>query len=173
MKHTRTFLLVAFLVLTPLRLSAQFGLTAGNDYGLGVTGQAGSQVVKFEAGAGFMPVLFFATVTGGDDIFEFWMPFCAGAKLNIALSDAKDPNRLAVEFGANYNQILRIGFGGGIDYTVSQSPSIILSGGIQIYPDAKKGLLDKVNEGRTYKYSDMTISLAEFHPYFGLSLLFD
>jgi hypothetical protein len=173
MKPSRLMFTVIVVLFVPSILFAQIGFTAGNDYGIGIIGQVGTYRVKFEAGAGVTPIFFYATVTGGSDITEFWFPFCAGAKINFALSDEKDPNRLALKLGANYNQILGIGFGGGADYTVGTKPSIILSGGIEIYPDAKQGCLDKINEGRSNKYSDMTISLVEFHPFVSISILFD
>ncbi len=173
MKLSKGMCIFFVILFLPCALHAQAGFTAGNDYGIGVIGQIGSYGTKLELGGGVTPIFFFASVAGGSDITELWFPFCAGAKLNIALSDSKDPNRLAVKFGVNYNQILRLGFGGGVDYTVANSPSIILAGGIQYYPDAKQGCLDKVNEGRSSKFRDMTITLVEIHPYVSISVLFD
>ena len=173
MNLSRMMFTVIVFLFVPSILFAQVGFTAGNDYGIGLIGQVGTYGAKLEVGGGVTPIFFYCQVIGGSDITEFWFPFCAGAKINIALSDVKDPNRLALKFGVNYNQILKIGFGGGVDYTIATAPSIILSGGIQYYPDAKQGCIDKLNEGRTSKYTDITVSLVEFHPFVSISVLFD
>jgi hypothetical protein len=175
MKLSRVLFLFIIVLIVPTILPAQVGFTLGNDYGIGVVGQVGTYGIKFEAGAGVTPIFFYAQVIGGSDITELWFPFCAGAKINFALTDEKDPNRLALKLGVNYNQILGVGFGGGADYTIAVKPSIILSGGIQIYPDAKQGCIDKLNEDRSSynKITDLTVSLVELHPYVSISILFD
>ncbi len=121
----------------PIPLSGQVGLTGGGEYGFGAAIRVGSPIVKLEAGVGFAPVLVFGTeqvsingaIVSDDIFFEAFFPTAVGAKLNLRVrGDEDDVRRTGLEFGAVYNDLIKLGLGGGIDSRVSER--IVVSGGL-------------------------------------------
>jgi hypothetical protein len=155
-------------------LHAQAGFTAGTEYGIGVVARAGTHDVMFEVGGGLAPLFFFAQVTYGDDITKLWFPFTAGAKLSFGISKPDEPNRLGVKAGVSYNGILKTGFGGGVDYEISQAPRVVLAGGFMYYPQAKKSVVEKLNDedGTSYTEESLTATLLELQPIVSISIIF-
>ena len=167
MKNLRIVFMLLFVLVPFVQSQAQVGLTVGTEYGIGGLARIGTERIIVEAGAGLAPLFVF--VTGVDEL-EFYFPFTVGAKLSIAASKPESPNRFGVKFGVSYNGILKTGFGGGVDYEVSQNPSIVLAGGIMYFPDAKQGVTDHYFED-TGNAAAFEESLA-IQPMLSISIIF-
>ena len=156
---------------------AQIGLNLGTEYGFGLMIQAGSPAVKVEIGGGLTPLFVYWQIedifgSNDQDYYKLYLSGTVGAKLNLAL---KNPNkdRLGLKFGASYDTIMKMGFGGGLDYRISKKPkNIVISGGVMIYPDAYDELLDRLNEEENTDYSkdDLYSALVSLRPFVSLTL---
>jgi len=51
------------LLLSSSLVTAQIGITLGNEYGFGLVAQLGTSQAKLEAGAGFLPLLVYWNIT--------------------------------------------------------------------------------------------------------------
>ena len=130
--------------------------------------------MKAEVGAGFAPLLVFVDVFPGDDIFELYMPATLGAKINVLLREVDEDGRLGVKFGVSHNSITGTGFGGGADYQFGREPTIVLSGGLMLYPDAEEKLRKRINKdkGTAFTEDNFSAPLAMVSPFLAVSLLF-
>ena len=133
---------------------AQIGVTAGTEYGIGGIARAGSHNVTVELGGGFAPFFFYLSVIGSRDISHLYFPGVVGAKLSFALTDEQDPHRAGLKFGATYNSLIGIGFGGGLDYKVSKKDPVYIAACLMIHPSAKQLLVDRLNEDEDTNYSE-------------------
>ena len=178
-EHTATNLPLAGLALLlsafyAPRAGAQteVGLTGGTEYGFGAIATTGSRAVQFEAGVGLAPVIFVATVIGGESIFKVYFPVAVGAKVSFAINKPGDGNRRAIKVGATYNSLLKVGVGGGLDFRMSDRLKV--SGGVMIYPKAKERLIQQVNkdDGSNYDVDAFSAPLANVQPFVGFALFF-
>ncbi|MBI3004814.1 MAG: hypothetical protein HYY49_05295 [Ignavibacteriales bacterium] len=162
-------LLGGFLTLCASVSHAQFGLTAGAEYGLGVVSRFG-QRVAFEVGAGFVPLVVFNLTVSTES--KLYFPATAGVKISIATTKPEEEYRLGIKVGAAYNQIIKTGFGGGIDYEVSPSSGIVLSAGIMYFPEAQQSLTDKINQERNSNYITVVGESIAIQPFASISIIF-
>lgn len=166
-------LLICFFSFTSL-VFTQVGLTLGNEYGIGGILKIGSDNLKIEAGGGLAPFLFFVDVIGGENITKLYFPITIGGKINFRISVSESDNRLGLKFGCNYNNLIGIGIGGGVDYQINRDPNLYLGAGAMIFPDAKEKLRVKINSDENTNFSETEFSapLASFQPFVSLSILF-
>lgn len=130
LKNKTRFILFFFTIFLLIKASlgyGQVGLTAGTEYGFGLMAQVGTDAAKLEIGGGLAPLLFSADVTFGDNIFKIYFPGTIGVKLSIRTRGSEEENRLGIKFGLSYNTLIKIGFGGGIDYQISKKPNIVIT----------------------------------------------
>ena len=172
------FLCGLSLIGSPSPAAGQVGLTGGTEYGFGVVGRVGTSPVLLEVGGGITPVLVLGTqqvqfngvVVSDEVFFEAFFPAAIGAKLSLRISGSDDGvTSTALEFGATYNSLLRLGVGGGFDARVSNR--VVFSGGLMYYSEAGERLGEKVSEVRGFPASLDLGPLVQFQPYVGLSLL--
>ncbi len=171
----RLTLWACILLLTSAAVAfSQVGITFGTEYGIGGIVRVGPSALKVEVGGGVAPLLFFVAVSNGKDVTKFYLPAMIGGKINIRANDADVENRLGITMGANYNELLGAGVGGGIDYQIGISPVITLGGGLTIFPDAESRLLDRFNqdEHTSYDKNSFSAPLAMFQPFISISVLF-
>jgi hypothetical protein len=166
----KALLLFAFAV--PSYLFAQVGLSLGTEYGLGGYVRAGTYPVKVEAGGGVAPTLVFINVMYGEDIFKIYFPATVGAKISFAVTDKDNPDRLGIKAGVSYNGLLRVGFGGGADYEVSHSPTVIISMSLMYFPDAKAGIAEAINKDDGTHYTESSLTMVPLFPVINLSIVF-
>ena len=166
------FLFTILILFKASYSNAQVGLSAGTEYGIGFVAHVGTDAANLELGGGLAPLLFFADVTFGDDIFKIYFPGKVGAKLSIRTKGSEEEHRLGIKFGLSYNTLIKTGFGGGIDYQISKKPNVVIGGGAMIYPNAKDELRKQVNEDEGTNYSDDEFSapLASFQPFVSISI---
>lgn len=177
--NTKIILLVTLLFLGPISsANGQIGITAGTEYGFGGIAQVGSHTAKLEIGGGLVPLFVFWQIHGPfveKNYFKLYFPGVVGAKLSVALTKPDRKDRLGVKLGASYNTIMKVGFGGGVDYSIAKkSHRIVISAGFMIYPDAYDELLDRFNEEEETSYTkeDVSAALMSFQPFVSVSLLF-
>jgi hypothetical protein len=163
----------ALLAPSPINAQAEIGLLLGTEYGFGALVRAGSPGFHLEAGAGFTPVLVFLQVSGGSDIFRVYFPGTVGAKASFRVRSPEQGSQIDVELGGTYNNLLRLGVGGGISFRPVRS-RLLLSGGAMIFPDAKDRLRLRINkdEGTNISDSEFQSPLTVFQPYLSVAILF-
>lgn len=152
--------------------TAQIGLNAGNDYGLALAAEVGSYKTKLEVGGGLTPILVYWN-TDLDQYLKLYFSGTIGSKMNIALTDPDEKNRLGLKFGVSYNTIMKLGFGGGVDYTIAHKPyRLVLAGGGMVYPKAYDKLLWRLNEeeGTSYISDDISAPFMNFRPFVGITV---
>ncbi len=141
------------IALSPLPLLGQeAGIALGLESGFGAFGRAGSEAVKVEGAAGFTPVISVVTtqlfINGVPSLDEtsvdFYFPLQLGARVSFRVSDPDADNRLAVRAGGSYNTLLKAGFGGGVDYGISEK--MTLAAALMVFPDAPDELKKKFIE---------------------------
>ena len=171
MKTKITFLSILFFIFFNSHFHAQVGFNVGTEYGIGAIAQAGSSKIKFEVGGGVTPILIFWQITGADaeNYIKLYISGTVGAKLNIAINNDEE-HRLGFKFGANYDTIIKAGFGAGIDYIISER--FVFSGGAMYYPEAYRILLDRLNDEENTNYTEDQLSsfLVGFRPFVSLSI---
>lgn len=148
---------VVFIATCPQIAFTQVGVTVGTEYGFGGIVRIGSYKTTAEFGGGFAPFFFFMNVIGGNDITKLYFPLSGGGKLSFALTDENDPQRIGLKFGASYNSLIGTGFGGGIDYKVSKKDPIYIAAGIMIYPEAKRLIIERINEDDGTHYTESQV----------------
>lgn len=173
------FLCGLSLIGSPPPAAGQVGLTGGTEYGFGVVGRVGISPVLLEVGGGITPVLVLGTqqvqfngvVVSDEVFFEAFFPAAIGAKLSLRIGGSDDGvTRTALEFGATYNSLLRLGVGGGFDARVSER--VVLSAGLMYYSEGGERLGEEVSEARGLPPNLLDLGpLVQFRPYVGLSLL--
>ena len=166
--------------------NAQIGITFGNEYGFGIAAQAGSRAVFIEAGAGLAPVIHFAAVdkigsegyvvASEETYLKIYFPFSTGARLCAHISGEEGENTWEFKIGADYNTLLKAGFGAGVRYTIfREKRRYALSAGMMFYPDADKELLEKLNEDEgpgLVPSSDSIEEIERFRPYISAIVFF-
>jgi len=160
-------LLICLVLLLPIASSAQLGFTLGTEYGVGLRADLGSSQTSLQVGAGFVPfVLIWETSrqsgfgSSSEEInIKFYTPASIGAKLSFKKNPAEDPG-IRFKFGVSYNDLLRWGYGGGVDHVVSERTTV--SAGVMFFPDAFDRLLAKVNEeeGTFFDKDDVSMPLS-------------
>ncbi len=179
MKTKHVILIFIILICSSSYVHSQIGLTLGNEYGVGAIGQVGTHQVKLEAGAGFLPLLVYWQITGfgvSDETYlKFYFPFHFGANINIGLSKPEDKNRLGLKLGAHQDAIMKTGFGGGVDYVVSaEKNTIVISGGLLVYPKAYDELLERLRdeENKDFSKDDISATFINIRPFVSISIFF-
>ncbi len=167
--------LAASLLFAPFPLAAQvaIGPVIGTEYGFGALVRAGSPRFQLEVGAGFTPVLVFVqAIGGGSSIFRVYFPGTVGAKASFPVRVPEGGTQVNVEAGATYSNLLRAGFGGGINARLAKS-RLLVSGGVMIYPDAKDRLRNRINRDENLNLSDSEFQapLTFWQPYLSLAIL--
>jgi len=162
-------------------INAQIGINLGTEYGFGVITQTGSEAIKLELGGGISPLLVAWSITSSgfgytsDEVkIKLYFPGVVGAKLNIKLSGEEKENRLGLKLGMSYNTILKTGYGGGVSYDmIGRKNTIVISGGIMLYPKADDELLARLNEeeGTSFTKNEATAFLLDIQPFVSLSIL--
>ena len=177
---SKVILITALLLVALASYSnAQVGLALGNEYGFGLMAQLGSPAARLELGGGLTPLVVYwqtQTIFGGndDDYLKFYLSGTFGAKLNVALKNPQK-KRLGLKFGVSYNTMVKMGFGGGVDYNIALKPkNIVISGGFMYYPNAYDELLNRLNEEEDTDFSkdDVYAALMNFMPFVGLTIYF-
>jgi hypothetical protein len=128
---------------------AQLGLVIGSEHGFGGFVRVGPRAIKLEAAAGVAPVLSVVatslSVNGNtieDEInVNLYLPFQYGGRVSIQLNGSDAEHRVGLRAGASYNELTRLGYGGGIDYGISGRTSLGLS--FMYYSEAADRLGDK------------------------------
>ena len=177
MKNKVISLSILLLIILWSSSHAQVGINLGNEYGMGLMIQAGSPAVKIEIGGGLMPLFVYWQIedifgSNDQDYFKLYLSGNVGAKLNFALKEP-EKDRMGLKFGASYDTIMKMGFGGGLDYNVSQKPkNIVISGGVMYYPEAYDVLLDRLNEEENTDYSkdDLSATIVNLRPFVSLTI---
>jgi len=175
MKIKYLILITIIIIFSVSNIRGQVGFTVGNEYGIGLVAQVGSPKTKLEVGGGLSPLLVFWNITLGDDYIKFYLPFTVGAGVNIALTPSERKDRMGLKFEANYNTIMKTGFGGGVDYQLLDKPyKIVIGGGFLYFPNAYDELLDRLNEEENTYYSkdDVSAVFLNFRPYVNISIYF-
>lgn len=152
-----------------------FGFTLGNEYGFGLIARVGTPSVMLEAGGGIAPSFILWNINYGSDVyFKFYFPFTAGAKVCFGLGGFSEDDIAYLKLGASYNSIMKMGFGGGADYTFGEKTRYVVSTGIMYFPKSYDELLSRLNEeeGKNYAKDDTTSFLAQFQPFVAFSILF-
>lgn len=160
-------------------LGQSFGVVAGNEYGFGATARIGPSAALMEVGAGFAPLLVFGTeqvrfngTVIQDDVFlEIFIPVAVGAKMSLRLKGSEDDKgRVGLKTGVTYNSLMRFGFGGGMDFGISENA--VIAAGLMYYPEADDELAKKISEERGYPPDAFDLSfLVEFQFFVSVSLL--
>jgi len=161
------FTVTACALLIAVPAGAQFGVTLGTEYGVGVYGRFGNRVA-LEVGAGLAPV-FALNLTVSEDS-KIYFPLAAGAKLSIPLRSADHERPLGLKLGVTNNGVLKTGFGGGIDFLLARDPLVILGAGIMYYPDAQQGLTDRVNKDSQSSYTTVIDESVNVQPAVSVSI---
>ena len=174
-----SLLLVLPLVVSPSRAAGQLGLAGGTEYGFGLAGRVGTSAILLEVGGGIAPIILLGTeqiqvggsVVSEEVFFEAFFPAVVGAKLSLRLGGSDDGvSRTAVEFGATYNSLLKLGVGGGIDAKISER--VVFSVGLMYYSEAGERLGEKLSEVRSFPVSGLDLGpIVQYQPYFGVLLL--
>jgi len=163
----------ALCVPSPMQAQAAIGPVAGTEYGFGALARVGSSRLQLELGAGIAPVIAYVMVIGGSDIFRVYLPATVGAKVSFGLRGAEQGGGLQAEVGGNYNGILGVGVGGGINYRRARS-RLLVSGGMMIDPQAKDRLRSRINadEGINISDTDFQSALTFLQPYVSVAIMF-
>lgn len=145
-------------------------LAGGTEYGFGLLGFGGGAGTRLEIGAGVSPVLYSPMIADSLVANYLYLPFAAGAKLIIPFDEFGAGRTIKV--GATYNWLLKLGFGGGIDFPVN--PRFRVAGGAMLYPQAEKELAKRYNRdhGTSFADSSFFAPMTTFQPFVGLTYLF-
>ncbi len=166
--------LVAISLLLSSPTYGQAGLTGGTEYGFGIIVRGGSRSAQLEVAGGLAPLLVFVSTNFGDDILKVYFPVSVGAKLSFGLSGPEAENRFGVKLGATYNSLMKMGFGGGVDYQLSKKPNVFLGAGLMIFPQAEDKVRIRINEddGTSFTSSEFSAPLLIAQFAISLSILF-
>lgn len=179
-RHRSILLLCAIGVLcSPPSVAGQVGLSLGGEYGFGAIARVGTDAQGIEVGAGFTPVLVFGReqlFINGESVldevfFDAFFPATVGAKVNFRVRGSEDgTRRTAVEFGVSYNELIELGFGGGVEGRISDR--VLVSGGLMFYSKAADQLADKISEVRGLPVDEFELAfLVNYQPYVSFSIL--
>ena len=182
MKQGRILWMIAVPVwLIGQTLFAQVGLNLGSEYGMGMIARIGNGPVALEAGAG-VNILFVGWQieryngfgSSKETYLKFYFPGTFGGKLDLKLSGDPGKDRLGLKFGATYSTVMKTGYGGGISYTSPRkSNTLLISGGVMIFPDADDELLQRLNEEENtfFTPNDVSAVLLTVQPFVSISIL--
>ncbi|MBN1272319.1 MAG: hypothetical protein JXB26_08615 [Candidatus Aminicenantes bacterium] len=167
--------ILLFFVLAGSAFSqVDFGFTLGTEYGFGLIARAGTRSVMLEAGGGIAPTFILWNINFGDTYFKLYFPFTAGAKLCFGLGGFSKNDIAYIKIGGSYNTIMKMGFGGGADYTFGEKTKYVISAGAYFFPKSYDELLTRLNdeEGTHYAKDDTSSFLVQFQPFIAFSILF-
>jgi hypothetical protein len=155
----------------------QAGIVLGNEYGFGLGARYGNRDIYMEFGGGLLPIVAFWQVGGSsfsdDTYLKFYLSGVAGAKVSLALNKHYK-KRMGLKLGVSYNELIKLGFGGGIDYHASLDPVIVIAGGIMYYPEAYDILFERLqdDEDRRFVKDDLSATLLNIMPFVSVSIYF-
>ena len=166
-------------LILPSAAGAQFGVALGGEYGFGPLLRIGPAPVQFEIGGGIAPAFAITEVTRSgpfvstsETSFHVYLPATVGAKLSLRLNAQDSENRVGLKLGATYNSLFGAGGGGGLDFQVDRNPTILISAGAMVFPEASDRLRKRIQEEESQPIQSFSAPLATFQPFISLTVLF-